>query len=112
MAGQFGIYIFADDMEGLRIAVGAGDAAEHLIRPVFLACFLQQMGSSAQDTENVPILVLQAHGGLSLLRIFQVIPAQLIRNIVTQPDAYELSIGLQAPHSQLPHIQLDTVKGE
>ena len=99
-------------MECLLIAAGAGDTAEHLIRLALLAGALQQAGSPPQDVENVPVLTLQAHGGLSLLRIFQVIPAQLIGNVVTQPGASELSMGLQAPHGQLPHIQLDAVKGE
>ena len=100
MDGQLGVHIFADDVECLLIAAGAGDTAEHLIRLALLAGALQQAGSPPQDVENVPVLTLQAHGGLSLLRIFQVIPAQLIGNVVTQPGAYELSIGLQAPHIQ------------
>ena len=64
MAGQLRVHIFADDMECLLIAAGTGDTAEHLIRLVLLTDILQQAGSSAQNAENVPILALQAHGGL------------------------------------------------
>ena len=81
------------------ITAGAGDTAEHLIRLALLTCFLQQAGGPPQDVENVPVLTLQAHGGLFLLHK---VPAQLIGDIVAQPGATKLRVGLQAPRGQFP----------
>ena len=51
-------------MKCFLIAAGTGNTAEHLIRLVLLTDTLQQAGSPTQNAKNVPIMALQAHGGL------------------------------------------------
>ena len=111
MDGQLGVHIFADDVECLLIAAGAGDPLKHLIGLLALPGLFQQPGGPAQDAEDISVLSHQRHfgpGGPLLLDK----TAQPVWNIVAEPGSAKLFVRLETPHGQLSHIQRNTLKGK
>ncbi len=109
---QFCLHILADDVEGLIVVATGGHTADHLITLLLHPGLLQQAGSAAHDAEDIAVLAQQFHFGFLRRLFLRYEAAQPVGDVVGQPCAAELPVGLDAPHGQPAHVQLDSLEGE